>query len=114
MAVAGIVLVAFSWPALQASAKPSLHLGQVVSASLNGHGSSTEKNRARSSGRDIWWNYIISSENQIYSVVSRENPAKTGLAANSSLRFYEAKNWIYIPKPAGKPIALKILNKSKK
>jgi hypothetical protein len=114
MLIAGIVLVAWSWPALGASGKPSLRSGQVVAASLNGHGSSTENKRARSSGRDIWWNYIISSGDQIYSVLSRENPAKTGLDTNSRFRFYEAKNWIYIPRSKEKPIALKILNKSKK
>jgi hypothetical protein len=114
MAIAVIVLFAYSWPALGASGKPALHSGQVVAASLHGHGSSTESKRTRYSGQDIWWNYIISSEDQIYSVVSRENPAKSGLATNSSFRFYEAKNWIYIPKPKGKPMALKILSKSKK
>jgi hypothetical protein len=114
MVVAGIIFVACSWQLLGAAGKHSLRSGQVVSASLNGHGSSTENKRARTSGQDIWWNYIISAEGQVYSVVSRENPAKTGLTANSSLRFYEAKNWIYIPKQKGKPIALKILSKSQK
>jgi hypothetical protein len=108
------LIIAYSGLSSGASEKRSLRSGTVVAATLNGYGSSTENKRARFSGQDIWWNYIISSEDQIYSVVSRENPAKTGLAANASLRFYEAKNWIYIPSPKGKPVALKILNKSKK
>ena len=114
MVVAGLVLLAFSWLTLGATKKPSLLEGKVIAAALNGYGAPNEKNsREPSSGRDIWWNYIIESGNQIYSVVSRENPSKTGLALNASLKFYEEKNWIHIPKPKGKPISLKILNKSK-
>jgi len=112
--VVGVFLFAYSGLSLGKSVKQTLRSGKVISASLHGYGSSTEKNRPIISGQDIWWNYVISSEGQIYSVESRENPAKTGLVENSSLRFYEAKNWIYIPRAKGKPIALKILNKSKK
>jgi hypothetical protein len=113
MIIAGIFIFACSWQAVGASGKPALRLGKVVAASVNGHGSSTENKRARLSGQDIWWTYVISSEDRIYSVVSRENPARTGLATNSAFQFYEQKNWIYIPRPKGKPTALKILNKSK-
>jgi hypothetical protein len=119
MIITGIVLVACSQPALESSAKPQkpqLRSGQVVSASLNGYQStnSASKSMRGHSVRDIWWNYVISSDDRIYSVVARENPAKSGLSAKSSFQFYEAKNWIYIPKPKGKPLGLKILNKSKK
>ena len=115
MAIASFVLLACSWLALGATQKPSLREGKVIAAALNGHGALNDKNkREPSSRRDVWWNYIIESGNQIYSVVSRENPAKTGLALNASLKFYEAKNWIYIPRSKGKPTSLKILNKSKK
>jgi hypothetical protein len=92
--------------------------GQVVAASVKGYGSSgasaaTNRTRGRRApGQDVWWNYTILSDGQVYSVESRENPTRTGLTTNSHFQFYEAKNWIYIPKAKGKPATLKILNKS--
>jgi hypothetical protein len=111
--IAVISLAIFSGMALNALEKPTMLSGHVVSSSLNGHGSSSESKSNRYSGRDIWWNYVISSGDLLYSVVSRDNPSKTGLNENAVLQFYEAKNWIYVPKPKGKPLSLKILNKTK-
>jgi len=110
--VAGIFLLACSGLASAATEKPSLRPGKIVSAVLNAHGSNAENN-GMAGGRDIWWNYIISSGDTLYSVVSRENPSKTGLVVNSSIKFYEERNWVYIPNKKGKSIALKIQNKSK-
>jgi hypothetical protein len=110
--VAGVFLLAYSGPASAAIEKPSLRSGKVVSVALNAHGSNAENN-GMAGGRDIWWDYIISSGNQLYSVVSRENPSKTGLVVNTSFKFYEARDWMYIPNKKGKAIALKIQNKSK-
>jgi hypothetical protein len=110
--VAGIFLLAYSGLASAATEKPSLRPGKVVSAVLNAHGSNAENN-GMAGGRDIWWNYVISSEDNLYSVVSRDNPSKTGLVVNASVKFYEARNWMYIPDKKGKTIALKIQNKSK-
>jgi hypothetical protein len=110
--IAGLFLLAYSGPASAATEKPSLHPGKVVSAVLNGHGSNAENN-GMVGGRDIWWNYIISSGDHLYSVVSRENPSKIGLVVNTSIKFYEARNRMYIPNKKGKPIVLKIQNKSR-
>jgi hypothetical protein len=110
--IALVFFWAYSASAKPASGKPSLRSGKVISAALNAHGSNAENN-GFSHGRDIWWNYIISSGDQLYSVDSRDNPSKTGLAVNASIHFYEAKNWMYIPQNNGKPLILKIHSKSK-
>jgi hypothetical protein len=96
------------------SVKPSLRIGYCISAAINAHGSISTNKTANSSGRDQWWSCTVLSDDLIYSVESRENPSKIGLVGNAGFQFYELKNWIYVPRPKGKPIALKILNKSKK
>jgi hypothetical protein len=114
MLAVGLFLLAHSASAVSGTEKSPLRSGRVVSAAVNGHGENSQIKSPRYSGQDIWWNYIISTGDLLYSVVSRENPSKIGLLDNAPVQFYEAKNWIYIPQPKGKPLALKILNKSKK
>ena len=85
--------------------------GRVVSASINGHGFESNSRLSAVRRKDLWWNYCISTGVQSYSVLSRENPARSGLKVDSSVRFFEKKNQIFVKNPAGKQIGLKILRK---
>ena len=87
--------------------------GRVISATLGGHGPADEGKWRAAHRVDIWWIYCIAGEDQVYSVISRESPKKTGLKNNSLTRYFEKKNQIYVVNPAGKRIALRILRKDK-
>ena len=85
--------------------------GHVVSASISGHGPADRSTSAGDRRKDLWWNYCISSKDQAYSVLSRENPSRSGLKVGGLVRFYEKRNQLFIHNAAGKPIGLKILRK---
>jgi hypothetical protein len=86
--------------------------GRVLKATLSGHGPNSDSKSKRASTPDIWWSYCISSGDSLYTVLSRESPEKTGLKPEKTVRFTEDKQQIYI-KVKGKPLALRILRKSK-
>jgi hypothetical protein len=93
--------------------------GRLDAAEISGHGSGSQtrapsNSRSRSgtssqSRRDIWWTYRIISGDQTYSAVSRESPAKSGLAVNSLIRFSVEKGKIYISGKNGQHV-LRILS----
>ncbi len=85
--------------------------GRVIASSLNGHGRTGNPKTMGTRYKDIWWNYCISSGDQAYSVVSREDPVSAGLKENNAVRFLEKRNQIFVINPAGKRIELKILRK---
>lgn len=88
--------------------------GRVISAVVSGHGpGGAEVKRKVFRQTDIWWTYCISSDKLFYSVLSRENPVRTGLSNNRLIRFSERKNQIYIVSPGGKSVVLRILRKDK-
>ncbi len=97
------------WFLFAGTTKTNWSSGRVVSASMNGTGSSNTESR----NTDLWWNYCISTENQCYSVVSREGPAQLGLANNKSVRFFINRNLLYIQRPNGKNASLRILRRDK-
>jgi hypothetical protein len=88
--------------------------GRVVSTGLNAHGPRGKPVVGSIRIKDMWWSYCIAAEDQIYSVLSRNNPDRTGLKENKSIQFMERQNQIFILNPAGKHIALKIYRKGKK
>jgi hypothetical protein len=90
-----------------------LRSGRVISSTLSGHGPENEGKSKNVLRTDIWWSYCISTGNASYSVLSRESPSKTGLAPNSLIKFSEKKKLIYITRPDGKRISLRILRKDK-
>jgi hypothetical protein len=85
--------------------------GHVISASVSGYGPADKSTASAVRGKILWWNYCISSNDQAYSVLSRENPSRSGLNLDGLVRFYEKRNQIFIINPAGKLIGLKILRK---
>ncbi len=88
--------------------------GRVISTVVSGHGPAGEEAKKKVlRTTDIWWTYCISSDELFYSVLSRENPERTGLTNNRLVRFSERKNQIYIVSPRGKSVALRILRKDK-
>ena len=88
--------------------------GRVIAAVVSGHGpAGAEVKRKVLRETDIWWTYCISSDELFYSVLSRENPERTGLTNNRLVRFSERKNQIYVVSPRGKSLALRILRKDK-
>jgi hypothetical protein len=91
---------------------PQSQSGRVLTATLSGHGPSSESKTKRASTNDIWWNYCIDSGDNLYAVVSRESPEKTGLKPDKTVRFTEDIKQIYIT-VKGKSLALRILRKSK-
>ena len=87
--------------------------GRVIEAGINGHGRTGNAKIQGTRYKDMWWNYCISSGDEAYSVLSRENPSHAGLKENSEVRFLERKDQIFVLNPAGKRIGLKILRKDK-
>lgn len=89
----------------------SWNAGRVVSSSVSGQGSTTDGKNKTTSRRDIWWNYCISSEGTVYSVASRLTPAKSGMTNDNSVKFTVNRSRMYILRPSGKRIELRILRK---
>jgi hypothetical protein len=108
----GLFFLIFGVAAARGTENQTLHSGRVVAATVSGHGPAEKSSTKHFTGRDIWWNYCIASGDQFYSVVSRENPEKIGVASNPKIQFAEEKKWIYI-KSKGKSFALRIMNKGR-
>ncbi len=110
-----VLLLFFGWGLTFAKAEAvSFRSGRVISAVLSGHGpAGIEVKRKVLRQTDTWWTYCISSDELFYSVLSRENPERSGLTNNRLIRFSERKNQIYIVNPRGKSVALRILRKDK-
>jgi hypothetical protein len=85
--------------------------GRVISASISGHGPAANSRDSFGGRKDLWWNYCVSTGDQSYSVLSRENPALSGLKVDSSVKFFEKRNQIFFKNPSGKQIGLKIFRK---
>jgi hypothetical protein len=112
-----IIVVAFliagmALPCIE-GATNSWRSGYVISATLSGHGSTSDLSKKPFSKTDIWWIYCIASGGQFYTVVSREKPSKLGLIKDKAVRFSDRKDRIYIVNPAGKRVTLRILRKGK-
>jgi hypothetical protein len=97
-------------PKVEAS---SWRSGRVISATLSGYGSGGYSSKQPAHTSEIWWNYCIASEDQCYTVVSREKPEKLGMTKDSMIRFSERKDRIQILGPAGKRIDLRLIRKAK-
>jgi hypothetical protein len=95
------------------SAKINWQSGRVIFAAVNGQGPGNS-GAWRTNSTDIWWNYFISTEEQCYSVVSRQAPLKIGLTNNSMAKFYISRNQMYVEGPDGKNVELRISRKDKK
>jgi hypothetical protein len=110
-----VVVFSFATQAmfLAAIAETAWISGHVISTSLNGQGYSSKATTSNNRRYDIWWNYCIASDDQIYSVISRENPMRTGLQEKSAINFMEKQNQIFMLNPAGKRVALKIIRKGR-
>jgi hypothetical protein len=107
-------LFAMAGTPLADTVKGTWKTGRVVSVSLNGYGNRSDSSFRTSKRRqDLWWSYCIASEDQMYSVLSRQNPERTGLKEKSQIDFLEKKGQIYVVDPAGKRIPLRILRKGK-
>ena len=83
--------------------------GRVLAAGMSGHGKNSSATSRRWGKGDLWWNYCIAWQSQVYSVVSRESPAKTGLAVDTKVRFSVDKKQMFVLDPGGKRHALRIL-----
>ncbi len=87
--------------------------GRVLAAGISGHGENPAGKTSRARKGDLWWSYCIFSQGQVYSAVSRESPASTGLTTNAKVRFSVDKNQIYFLGPDGKRHTLRILRQLK-
>ncbi len=87
--------------------------GRVLAAGISGHGRNPAGKTSRARKGDLWWNYCISSQGQVYSAVSRESPAKSGLTTDARVRFSIDRNQIYVFGPNGRRHTLRILRQSK-
>jgi hypothetical protein len=88
---------------------PVWKTGRVVQAVISGHGPSEKGKYARSRRNDIFWIYMISADHQSFSVISRVSPQKTGMKANTSIKFSVEKNQIRILNSEGKSFIMRIL-----
>ncbi len=87
--------------------------GRVLAAGMSGHGKNPAGKTSRARKGDLWWNYCISSQGQVYSAVSRESPAKSGLTTDARVRFSIDRNQIYVFGPNGRRHTLRILRQLK-
>jgi hypothetical protein len=87
--------------------------GRVLAAGLSGHGANPASMNNRARKGDIWWTYCVSARELTYSVVSRESPAKTGLAVDSEIRFFIDKTRMQVRGHEGERHTLRILRQSK-
>lgn len=99
--------------AFSGTASNSWNAGRVVSSSVSGQGTDIREQNKTKIRRDIWWNYCISSEGTVYAAVSRLTPARSGLTNDNSVKFRISRNRMYVLRPSGKSIELRILRKDR-
>ena len=111
LALAGILAFA---PGLS-SQDNSLHWrkGKVLAAELNGHGASPGATPKRAKANDIWWTYCIAVGDSTYSAALRENPSRSGLAVNNTVRVAIQKNRLYVLDPHGRQLTLSLVRQGK-
>lgn len=89
-------------------AKSRWQKGRLISANISGQGSNS-KGRNASGRPDIWWEYCIGSDGQVYSAVSRVNPAKAKLSVGDSITFEASRDRVQILTPKGTRLSMRIL-----
>lgn len=99
MMAIGVFILFCSIPMAFASAKDYRWMtGRLVSAGITGHGPVNSGNQNKSSGDsgDTWWTYRISSGDMTHLAVTRESPARIGIALEGPVRFAIDKKNLFV------------------
>lgn len=113
LTVTGSLIIVLNVPLTAETKANQPQIGRVLAAGISGYGSrpDTRSNRIRKG--DTWWTYCVSAQDQVYSVVSREGPARTGLKVGNQVRFQVDRNQVYVLDTRGKRHSLRILRRTK-
>jgi len=103
-----LIVIVLLLSATSGAAAREWEAGRIATASVSGHGATDKAKSKRFGKQDIWWVYCVSGGDRTYSVVSRENPAKTGLAVNTPVKFSKSRNRLYILNSKGRRLILRI------